>query len=380
MKKFFSLTVALLSVGVLLMSSSAAAVEYGGVGGQPAHPRADNPRTKSIFIHELKAGESAQDGVRIYNNTPTKRTISVYPVDAVLASGGTFSCAQKVEPRKDVGSWIKLESDSVTLEANGTVEIPFTITAPAKADVGEHNGCIAMEDASMKTKQDAQSGVVLGFRSAIRVAVTIPGKIVKSLSLESVEVTRLDNGNFGIAPTAKNTGNVSLDTTLTTSLTPLFGTGHTDKNGSFPVLARSTASWNFESERPFWGGWYRATVTASYDDSPDTTLGDQGGHKTTISKTSAMFFAPPKPLAFVIEAVILGLVAAAVIWLFSRRSHKRRVKHHWKLYKVKPGDTVQHIAEKHHISWKRLARANKLKPPYTIREGQSLKVPPTIEE
>jgi len=32
------------------------AIEYGGFGGRPAFPRADNARTESIFIHTLEPG------------------------------------------------------------------------------------------------------------------------------------------------------------------------------------------------------------------------------------------------------------------------------------------------------------------------------------
>lgn len=32
------------------------AIEYGGFGGRPAYPRADNDRTESIFIHTLEPG------------------------------------------------------------------------------------------------------------------------------------------------------------------------------------------------------------------------------------------------------------------------------------------------------------------------------------
>lgn len=36
--------------------SASFAIEYGGFGGRPAYPRADNPRTESIFIHTLEPG------------------------------------------------------------------------------------------------------------------------------------------------------------------------------------------------------------------------------------------------------------------------------------------------------------------------------------
>ncbi len=378
MKKLLLLAVALLVTGASLLTSTAFAVENGGIGGKPAHPRADNPRTQSIFIYTLQPGQSAEDGVAIFNNTNKERTISVYPVDAVVASGGNFSCAQKVETKTSVGSWIQLDKEQVTVPANDNVTIPFTITAPDKVDVGEHNGCIAIEDASQKTDQTSQNGVVLGFRSAIRVAVTIPGKIVKSVAITSVDVTRLDNGNFRITPNLKNTGNVSLDTTLNTTLDPIVGDGPTQANGTFPVLADTTASWNFEFERPFWGGWYHARVSAVYNSDPETGLGAEGGQQKTISASSGLFFAPPKPLAFLIEVGLIGLIVAGVIWLFNRRTHKHHVKQHWTHYKVKTGDTIQDIAEKYDISWKKLATANKLKPPYTVKSGQDLKVPPKI--
>ncbi len=37
-------------------SFSVEAIEYGGFGGRPAYPRADNPRTESIFLYTLEPG------------------------------------------------------------------------------------------------------------------------------------------------------------------------------------------------------------------------------------------------------------------------------------------------------------------------------------
>src|SRR5215472_6786570 len=89
---------------LILLPSVASAVEYGGVGGRPAYPRADNARTQSIFIHQLQPGQQVSDGVRVYNNTNKKRTITIQAVDSVLASDGAFACAQQADPRVDVGS------------------------------------------------------------------------------------------------------------------------------------------------------------------------------------------------------------------------------------------------------------------------------------
>ena len=45
-----------IAVFSMLVVASSFAIEYGGFGGRPAYPRADNPRTESIFIHTLEPG------------------------------------------------------------------------------------------------------------------------------------------------------------------------------------------------------------------------------------------------------------------------------------------------------------------------------------
>jgi hypothetical protein len=381
MKKLLCISLVLLVSVLMLAVPSTQAVEYGGIGGRPANPRPDNPRTKSIFIYTLKAGQTADDGIRIYNNTSETHTINVYAVDAALASGGAFTCAQKAEKPTDVGAWITLDSNNVTLEPNTNTVIPFHVAAPAKVDVGEHNGCIAIQDASSTAPVDGQSGVVLGFRSALRVAVTVPGKIVKKLSLDSVNIKQQDKGKLLITPTVTNTGNVSLDTSLTTHISPLIGTSQAIVNrGTYPVLPDSTASWNFENDRPFWGGWYRAAVTATYNNNPNATLGTRDTSPEHISRTSSVIFVAPKPLALLAELAILAIIAGAIFWLVRQSRGRHHVRHYWRIYEVKDGDTLSHIASRVGVSWKSIARANKLKAPYNLHAGQRLKVPPKKEQ
>ena len=44
-------------------------------------------------------------------------------------------------------------------------------------------------------------------------------------------------------------------------------------------------------------------------------------------------------------------------------------------YIVQSGETLEQIAKKYRISWKNLAKMNKIKPPYTIKGGQKIIVP-----
>ncbi len=378
MKKLISF-IAAVGMMTAVLSASAAAVEYGGIGGKPANPQPSNPRTSSIFIFELKPGQQANDGVKVYNNTNTAHTITIDAVDSVLASGGSFSCAQSAEQKSDVGSWITLDQTSVNLVAGGSTVVPFTVSVPQTAGVGEHDGCITIQDTSIK-QATGKSGVILGFRSAMRVVVTVPGQIVKKLALSSLTVSRLSSGDYQVVPKVENQGNVSLDTKVAANFKSIIATNSGTSKGTYPVLPHSTASWNLTLKRPFWGGWYRAYATVNYNSNPTALLGQNIGSQETKSLYSAFFFAPPKTLAAVIEIVVLILIVIVLRWYVQKRRDIRHIRANWQEYKVKKNDTIVDIAKAHHTSWKKLARVNGIRPPYRLVPGQKLKVPPQQQE
>lgn len=374
------LLVAVVATILLGVPAAALAVDYGGIGGRPAHPQADNPRTQSIFIYELEPGHHVTDGVEVFNSTQQSQTVSVYAVDSVLSSDGAFACAQEVEARKGVGSWITLDQNSVTLAPNSSQEVPFTVAVPDNAGVGEHDGCIAIQSAA-DTNSTSNGGVALSFRSAIRVAVTVPGQIKKQLALAGIALGGLQkDGTYRVAPTARNDGNVSLDTTVKVQLVSAIGTTVESAQGTYPVLPHSEASWNFELKRPYWGGPYRALVTVSYNGNNDTELGQhQNADTVTKQLYSPYFVAMPMPLALIAESAVVLLIFAAIGWLVSRGKRARHVRRRWKTYDLEAGDTLESLAQDFHISWRKIAQVNKLKPPYNLHKGEKLKLPP-IEE
>lgn len=77
-----TLKTATLIISLLALSTASAfAIEYSGIGGIPAYPKEDNPRSESIFIYENAPGSVVEDGVVVINNTQDKKTILVYATD-----------------------------------------------------------------------------------------------------------------------------------------------------------------------------------------------------------------------------------------------------------------------------------------------------------
>jgi hypothetical protein len=360
-------------VAMVLYSAPVHAVESGGIGGRPANPDPGNPRTESIFVFTVDPGQKADNAVKIYNNGEGEKTIDVYAVDSQISSGGAFACSQKVDERRNVGSWVKLSKQSVTLASGETETIPFNLEVPGNAAPGEHNGCIAIQE-SDQTPQAAGNGIALSFRSAIRVSVTVKGELKKELAFTRLEGGRGKEDKIAVNAALRNTGNVSLDTDIDVRVKSIFGTTVSKTGGEFPILAGGESEFNFETDEPFWGGVYFLSAKASYNPDPSAGLGDKS-NSAAIGK-SKLFVAVPKPMALVIELLVLAVVSlGSVLFIRRRRVHKRWHRH-GKFYIVKEGESIQQVAEKFNLPWKTIAKVNRIKAPYHLKAGEHLRLLP----
>jgi hypothetical protein len=357
---------------LFVVAVPANAVESGGIGGRPANPDPSNARTKSIFIYELKTGESKTDAVFLMNNTSKDETISLYTVDGILTNTGAYSCKQAVESKDDVGSWVTLDETQVTLPANSTKQVPFTTTVPAGIDVGEHNGCLVFQ--SDTDEGDVQGNVRVRTRQAVRIAVTIPGDLKKEVAIKSFTVGKLDQYQQFLL-TARNTGNVSADIDARVVLRTLWGSNVYNDGGGYPVLADNDLQLNFLNEKlPFWGGWYKASSQVTYDSRAGIYSVDANGKLVTQHSSVITVFVTPQPAAWALYALITVLLAGVLTYAF-RRHREQKMVASWPEYTVKKSDTVTSLATDRGISWKVVARANQLKAPYAVTSGDIIKLP-----
>jgi hypothetical protein len=356
----------------LFISSPVFAVEQGGLGGKPAHPNPDNSRSQSIFVHSLDPGEETRDGVEVINNSDETKQVLVYVVDSQVSSGGAFACAQLADKPISVGTWVAMDKSQLTIEPHTKQVVDFTLKVPKNATPGEHNGCIVIQDTKQHTTSDS-NGIMLSLRSAIRLAVTVPGDIKKGLAFTGLGVQPKDEKKLLLSAALKNNGNVSLDAKLDVKLSYLVGFTATKDGGSFPVLSGSEGRFNFEADRPFWGGWYRLTATAEYNDKPDVSIGE--GRPNAAVNESTWIFVSPQPVAAAIEGALAVFAVVGTVFFVRRHLTAKRAAEAGRKHVVEPHDNLHTIAEEAGVPWKLLARVNKLKPPYQLKPGQTLIVP-----
>ena len=345
----------------------------GSIGGRPALPRKDEPRSQSIFIHTIKKGASVSDKVLVSNDSDTTQTITLSSVDAIPSNTGAFTCKQDAEAVTDAGGWISLDRHQVTLKAGASDIVDFTVTAPAKADVGEHNACIVLE--TKGDEGEVSGNLRIRTRAAIRVALTIPGTLHREVKIDSYGVT-VENYHQRFGLTVHNTGNVSADTDVTVRLKSMFGETIYRNQGQYPVLPGNKLELSFENDKsPFFGGWYFADASISYDKNANKWGTQSAASLQTVKADRQLVFIMPQPLAILLFLAVIVLVGWALIYLYLRRQRDQHVADNWRSYRVKDGDTLERLAVATGTSWKRIAKVNDLKPPYALKAGQVVRVP-----
>lgn len=363
--------VAVLGTALLFALPAQAA---GSVGGRPGLPRDDEPRSQSIFIHTLAGGKSAKDKVLLSNRSDEPQIVEVYATDAIATNTGSFTCKQQVEDRTGAGAWIQLARQEVRLEAGEAELVDFTITVPGLADVGEHNACLAFT--AKEDVQDVGGNLRIRTRSAVRVAITVPGELQRGINIANFAVN--DDKNEQIFTVQlRNNGNVSADTEVGVELQSLFGGVVYENGGQYPVLRGNTLELTYRNdETPFWGGWYSATANIVYD-TDAATWGTEPTRTLEVKRAEPVaVFVWPHPLAMAIYIILFGLAVGATLYWWLERRKVQLILNSWQKYTVKSGDTLEEIAAERHENWKLIAKINELQAPYTLASGMKLLVPP----
>lgn len=365
--------VAVVSLITILGGASAMAAPSGGIGGRPANPDPKNPRTNTIFIYTLDRGKTKRDQVIVTNNTDKTQTIELYAVDGEVTNTGAYTCKQDAEARTDIGGWLKLAKSQVTLASGKSEKVDFTLTMPKNADVGEHDGCIVFQakDASVQ----ASGNVRIRTRQAVRVVATVPGVLRRDIEIKSFTITSLGRAKQ-LNLKLSNVGNVSADVDTRVHLKTLWGSEYFADGGGYPVLANEHLDLTFAvTKRPMFGGWYAASADIAYDKRAGTfgtNDPNQLIHKTSDQK---IIFLAPTPVGVLILFVIVLAIAGLIVWLIWRHRQVSTAKRKWRPYIVYEGDTLESLAQRSHVDWRKLARVNKIRAPYVLQPGTKIRIP-----
>ena len=191
-------------VPVALAASPPAAPAAGEASLQPEHP---SGTSSSYFTFRLAAGKSLHDAVVITNHSGKPISLAVSPVDGLTGQTSGSVYANRQDPVTKAGKWVTPELSALTLPAQSSRTIGFTVTVPAGVTAGDHLAGIAVEN-TVPTESSNGFNIKQILRNVIGVRVIVPGAATFVPKLSSLGIKQI--GATGIGSVTVGLGNSGL--------------------------------------------------------------------------------------------------------------------------------------------------------------------------
>ena len=135
--------------------------------------------------YEIAPGGQVDDQVTLYNFSNVSLTFGLYATDAFNNDDGSFNLLSASEEPSDVGTWLSLPVDSVTVPAGKQATFPITIKVPVDAAPGDHVGALLASSTAVGTGPD-NAVVTLDRRTGTRLYVRVSGQLRADLAVEGL--------------------------------------------------------------------------------------------------------------------------------------------------------------------------------------------------
>ncbi len=149
----------------------------------------DGPTAMGYYIFDSQPGATVSNAIWIVNNGKAAGVARVFVVDASTGNTSGAVYQNETDPRQDVGSWVTVETNEVTLKPGEGRTVPFTMTVPKDVRPGQHLGGVVVAN---KTQEDANTDagnsvqVKFATLNIVAIQVNLPGPTVEKMTVSSV--------------------------------------------------------------------------------------------------------------------------------------------------------------------------------------------------
>jgi hypothetical protein len=338
---------------------------------------------QSWFVFTRNPGESIDDVVTVKNFGDETATVSIYPVDATTSQSGSFILKFDHEDQDGIGEWTTVSSKSIQVKAGERVDVPFTIKVPKELSPGQYIGGIVIEygaeAAAQKTTEAVaactlpsceQSVVSVKTRIGSRIYLSVPGKARELVDLLDFKYFTSLSGQPRFKFTIENSGNVTYvpqaEITIRDASGKIYDSFTKPLGSSLPgTVIEPVVDW--EKQTPLIASF---TATAKVTFPKRFAIAGEPMHGAAVTKSVRFSIIP---WSHIFYFTVFAVFAALLCWLHTMRVRKALANS--ESYAVGADDDLMSLAQKLNISWKTIARLNKMKPPYTLRKGTRILVP-----
>ncbi len=145
-----------------------------------------NAPSREYFTYTSQAGALLHDSIHITNVGTARGCVNLYAVDATTGQASGITFPDPADPRRNVGAWITLSRQKVTLNPGQSQDIPFSLRVPSKVLPGQHCGGIIARDAIDQTESSnpgsIHATIQVQTQEILGVLINLPGTLVEKLN------------------------------------------------------------------------------------------------------------------------------------------------------------------------------------------------------
>jgi hypothetical protein len=175
---------------VLALAFAPAATAAAPVGPVFGLRAVGNP-TVGYFVYPASAGDVIHGAVAITNTGDRPGSVKLYPADATTGATSGTVYLNDSKPA-GVGTWIALDSASLTLDPGQRKQVSFTVRVPSGASAGDYVGGIIAETVVQhegpQSKRKTNVQIRVRNLSIVAVEVNVPGPLVSKFTIGAVNV------------------------------------------------------------------------------------------------------------------------------------------------------------------------------------------------
>jgi hypothetical protein len=158
----------------------------------PLNSNKINLNEKNWFVYQAKAGETIRDTILLKNKVNQETIVNLESKDSKILEDGLFTILGPDEENKQVGKWVDLDVNKITLSANNSSQVSFEIKIPENTPDGEYSaGISAIESVSNKEKNNNQANIIK--RYGLRIYIAVGEKY--NLNIQPSQLNILDPGD-----------------------------------------------------------------------------------------------------------------------------------------------------------------------------------------
>jgi hypothetical protein len=275
------------------------------------------PGNRQSLAYDVAPGSTIEDAVTLYNFGNVPLPFRVYATDAFNRADGQVDLLPGDEEPTDVGSWVAVGEERLTVQPGQQVTIPVTITVPADARPGDHVGAM-LASSPIPGRTDEGATLNIDRRIGPDLLVRVQGPITPEVTVEDLSVSYSPSlnplsGSAEVTYTLHNTGNVRLK-----------GTHHVTMGGPFGLGEASTEPIEFSGLLP----GESIEVRVPVDGVPASVLSTATVHVEMgeVANDEALVTETASTSTLAIPVSLVAIAVLVILALFARSRFHRQGK------------------------------------------------------